>query len=52
MLQCWEIDLDERPEFEQLAYVLADLAHQGNVSLNHLSKPSENAIIWHQICKI
>ena len=32
MLQCWEIDLDERPEFDQLAYLLGDLSQQGNVS--------------------
>ena len=38
MLQCWQIDLDERPEFDQLAYLLADLAHQGNVSNTDLIK--------------
>ena len=32
MLQCWEIDLDERPEFDQLSYLLGDLSQQGNVS--------------------
>ena len=32
MLQCWEIDLDERPEFDELAYLLGDLSQQGNVS--------------------
>ena len=32
MLQCWEIDLDERPDFEHLSYLLSDLAQQGNVS--------------------
>ena len=32
MLQCWEIDLDERPGFEHLSLLLSELLQQGNVS--------------------
>jgi endothelial-specific receptor tyrosine kinase len=35
MLQCWQIDLDERPTFEEIADYLSEMAQCGQVPLNY-----------------
>lgn len=33
MLQCWQLDLDERPSFSEIASTLCDLINSGEVSI-------------------
>ncbi len=50
MLQCWQIDVDERPTFGEIAPILSDLTLQGNVSLH--STKINRIFLYVIICRL